>query len=111
MLKIKLSDNTRLIIPFPSTITYIYSLFSLLSSFHLVINSVNVVIVQGVRGQALTHTSNEDKTKLSIVWQAPRVPQGHVVFRYANVCIVFNKPGNCSIMYFTIITDFLKTVL
>lgn len=46
---------------------------------------------QGVRGQALTHTSNEDKTKLSIVWQAPRVPQGHVVFRYANACIDFNK--------------------
>uniref|UniRef100_K1RDF5 Putative ferric-chelate reductase 1-like protein n=1 Tax=Magallana gigas TaxID=29159 RepID=K1RDF5_MAGGI len=52
----------------------------------------------GVRGQALTHTSNEDKTKLSIVWQAPRVPQGHVVFRatilkeYTTFWVAVNSP-------------------
>ncbi|XP_048759187.2 putative ferric-chelate reductase 1 [Ostrea edulis] len=52
----------------------------------------------GIRGQALTHTSNEEKTKISIVWQAPRVPQGHVVFRatilqeYTTFWVAVNSP-------------------
>ncbi|XP_062597599.1 ferric-chelate reductase 1-like [Saccostrea cucullata] len=52
----------------------------------------------GIRGQALTHTSSEDKTKIRIVWQAPRVPQGHVVFRatilqeYTTFWVAVNSP-------------------
>ncbi|XP_069126728.1 uncharacterized protein [Argopecten irradians] len=35
----------------------------------------------GTRGQALTHTEASDKTIMRFVWQAPQVPQGHVLFR------------------------------
>ncbi|XP_033738341.1 ferric-chelate reductase 1-like isoform X2 [Pecten maximus] len=35
----------------------------------------------GTRGQALTHTEASDKTNMRFVWQAPQVPQGHVLFR------------------------------
>ncbi|XP_063442081.1 ferric-chelate reductase 1-like isoform X1 [Mytilus trossulus] len=42
----------------------------------------------GTVGQALTHRENSDKSKISFVWQAPPVSQGHVIFI---ITIVQNK--------------------